>query len=163
MLDGIIEEETPPPTRMSNDINTASPTHPPTEPFSPRDSEHQSRAYTWKPVEILNWTMLYWLPGPEASLRWLRRATIDTSPTSSLYTMYCRVPLGVSSFKAKGEDGCPLMWGESSWKLQWVKRHLKPVGVSPAWEAPDLLALDLRECFGRMVADGTISFLVQEG
>lgn len=37
-------------------------------PFSPRESELNARIYTWSPTEVLNWTMLQWLPGPEGSL-----------------------------------------------------------------------------------------------
>jgi hypothetical protein len=40
----------------------------PRSPFSPRDAELNARAYTWSPTEVLNWTMLHWLPGPEGSL-----------------------------------------------------------------------------------------------
>lgn len=35
-------------------------------PISPRQSENDARNYTWSPTEILNFTMLQWLPGPEA-------------------------------------------------------------------------------------------------
>ena len=134
--------------------------HPQPPPFSPRDSEHNARIYTWTPTEVLNWTMLQWLPGPEASLRWLRRATLDSSPTSPFSTSYCAVPLGISSFQARnaGSASCsPVMWGSASWRIAWVRRHQRPATVSPAWEAPDLLVLDMRECFGSMMAAGTLS------
>lgn len=32
-------------------------------PLSPRQSEMDVRNYTWSPTEILNWTMMQWLPG----------------------------------------------------------------------------------------------------
>jgi hypothetical protein len=32
-------------------------------PMSPRQSEMDARNYTWSPTEILNWTMMQWLPG----------------------------------------------------------------------------------------------------
>jgi len=32
-------------------------------PMSPRQSEVDARNYTWTPTEILNWTMMQWLPG----------------------------------------------------------------------------------------------------
>jgi hypothetical protein len=37
-------------------------------PSSRRDTELNARTYTWSPTEVLNWTMLQWLPGPEGSL-----------------------------------------------------------------------------------------------
>lgn len=40
----------------------------PSPPFTPRESEYNARSYTWSPTEVLNWTMLQWLPGPESSL-----------------------------------------------------------------------------------------------
>jgi hypothetical protein len=129
-------------------------------PFSPRDSEYNAPIYTWTPTEVLNWTMLQWLPGPEASLRWLRRATLDSSPTSLFSTSYCPVPLGISSFQARNSSSAacsPLMWGSASWRIAWIKRHQRPATVSPAWEAPDLLVLDMRECFGSMLSAGVFS------
>jgi hypothetical protein len=40
-------------------------------PTSPRQSEVEARNYTWSPTEILNWTMMQWLPGesPQEALR----------------------------------------------------------------------------------------------
>jgi hypothetical protein len=35
----------------------------PEHPMSPRQSEVEARNYTWSPTEILNWTMMQWLPG----------------------------------------------------------------------------------------------------
>jgi hypothetical protein len=45
------------------------------------------------PADILNWTMMYWLPGPEASLRWLHN-----SEQEDCYAEYSPVPLGMSWF-----------------------------------------------------------------
>ncbi|KAF2191965.1 hypothetical protein K469DRAFT_696036 [Zopfia rhizophila CBS 207.26] len=92
--------------------------------------------------------MLQWLPGPKASLRWLRQASLAT-PSSHLSTAYSSVPLGISSFRARNSCGAltPLMWGSATQRIAWVKRHHRPAR-HPAWEAPDLLILDMRECFG---------------
>lgn len=89
-------------------------------PMSPRDKEMEARNYTWTPTEILNWTMMQWLPGPESSLRWLRQAHLDT--TASHWNDYCSVPLGISSFQARTSNtATPLMWGSSSWQIEWVR------------------------------------------
>lgn len=124
-------------------------------PLSPRQSETDATHYTWSPTEILNWTMLQWLPGPEAGLRWLRRAHMDGSPSSTLSTSYCSTPLGISSFRARNSHGpsTPIMWGSASSQVAWVKRHQRPASL-PAWEAPDLLVLDMRECFGTLLSHG---------
>ena len=128
------------------------------EPFSPLESEFNARAYTWSPTEVLNWVMIQWLPGPEASLRWLRRAHLDTGPDSPLSTAYCPVPLGISSFRARksSAEASPLMFGSTTWRIEWVKRHQRPATL-PAWEAPDLLVLDMRECFGTFLSRGLIA------
>ncbi|KAF2744919.1 alpha/beta-hydrolase [Sporormia fimetaria CBS 119925] len=135
-------------------------------PVNPQESEINARIYTWAPTEVLNWTMLHWLPGPESSLRWLRRATLDMATDSPLTDAYCPVPLGISSFQVRNSSSAPntpLMWGSASWRMAWVKRHQRPATISPAWEAPDLLVLDMRECFGTFVADGIVNLPFQEG
>ncbi|KAH7396353.1 Alpha/Beta hydrolase protein [Pyrenochaeta sp. MPI-SDFR-AT-0127] len=126
-------------------------------PFKPQQSDMDARNYIWSPTEVLNFTMLQWLPGPEAALRWLRRAHLDTS--SSQWNEYCSVPLGISSFQGrKSSRTTPLMWGSASWDMAWVKRHQRP-SVLPAWEQPDLLVLDLRECFGTFLSHGKLGNL----
>jgi hypothetical protein len=67
------------------------------------------------------------------------------------------------------------MWGSSSWQMGWVrttaqsttkshtnmakvKRHHRPATL-PAWEAPDLLVLDLREWFGTLRSHGKLASL----
>jgi hypothetical protein len=104
-------------------------------PTSPRQSEMENKNYIWTPTEILNWTMMQWLPGPESSLRWLRQAHVDT--TKPRWNDYCAVPLGISSFQAgKGRTATPLMWGSTWWQIGWVcttrahgrgKRHANAV------------------------------------
>jgi hypothetical protein len=97
-------------------------------PTSPRQSELDTRNYTWTPTEILNWTMMQWLPGPESSLRWLRQAHLDT--TTPHWHDYCGVPLGISSFRAGGTNGTstttPVMWGSSMWQISWVRPSPSP-------------------------------------
>ncbi|KAF1969724.1 alpha/beta-hydrolase [Bimuria novae-zelandiae CBS 107.79] len=115
-----------------------------------RESEVDSKYYSWSATEVLNWTMMQWLPGPEASLRWLRRAHLDSTPSSPFSTMHCPVPLGISSFRArnpsKNEKATPLMWGSATWNVAWVKRHQRLASL-PAWEARDELVLDMRKYF----------------
>ncbi|KAF2021294.1 alpha/beta-hydrolase [Aaosphaeria arxii CBS 175.79] len=152
--------------------SAANGSHTPTDRTTERthhdDSDLLTKTSSWSPTEMLNWTMLTWLPGPEASLRWLRRATLDSNPTSRFSTSYCPVPLGISSFQrgsgGSGRDpgSTPLMWGAASWHIAWVKRHQRAACLSPAWEAPDQLVLDMRECFGTFRSNGTVNLPVQE-
>jgi hypothetical protein len=89
-------------------------------PMSPRDNDSEPKNYTWTPTEILNWTMMQWLPGPESSLRWLRQAHLDT--TRPHWNDYCPVPLGISTFHAQNSNTMtPLMWGSTSWQIEWVR------------------------------------------
>jgi hypothetical protein len=39
-----------------------------------------------------------------------------------------------------------------------MKRHQRPATL-PAWEAPDVLVLDLRECMGMFLGQGKLSKL----
>jgi hypothetical protein len=139
-----------------------------------RDDGAEASSYTWTPTEILNWTMMQWLPGPESSLRWLRQAHLDT--TAPDWNDCCPVPLAISSFQTQSSlPSTPLMWGSTSWQIEWVrfmqtlftaymltrqqvKRHQR-CATLPAWEAADLLVLDLRECFGRFMSHGKLANL----
>jgi hypothetical protein len=51
---------------------------------------------TWTPTDLLNWTMMQWLPGPEAGLRWLANAKAEAELNR---TKYSAVPLGISCFR----------------------------------------------------------------
>ena len=112
-----------------------------TMPLSPRDSELHAKPYTWTPTDLLNWTMMQWLPGPEASLRWLRQARLDSAPGSELDTTRSEVPLGISLFRSRNSTAprCPVMWGEAGNRVRWVRRHARDARF-PGWEAPDGLA-----------------------
>jgi hypothetical protein len=133
----------------------------PETPFSPRDSEPHAINYSWSPTEMLNWTMMQWLPGPEASLRWMQRAHMDTSPSSLLSTRFSDVPLGISTFHNSKAASTPLLWGSAFWRIGWVKRNQHRAASQPAWEAPDLLVLDMRECFGTFLSQGLVNFPFQ--
>lgn len=106
-----------------------------------------SNGESWTPTDILNWTMMMWLPGAEAGLRWLRRAHVETSEQS--WTDYCNTPLSISSFRTR-HALTPLMWGAGSWPITWVKRHQENAEMPP-WDAPKQLAQDMRESFGRLL------------
>lgn len=122
------------------DLETGLSTHPQTPSFALCDSPpgllalvldalHHNTAATRAATDttsILNRVMLYWLPGPEAALRYLRCTHLD-SP--SLYKTYTHVPLGVSSFAWEAEEHGPVLWGEGWQNLVWARKRHGSVSV----------------------------------
>ncbi|KAI9847901.1 MAG: hypothetical protein M1837_001418 [Sclerophora amabilis] len=101
------------------------------------------------PVDSLNFTMLSWLPGPEAALRYLRTTfTTDSHDFREVAGRYSHTPLGLSVFPSS--EGPPPMWARCVQNLKWVKRHNGKPGW-PVWERADVLAEDLREFFGGVI------------
>lgn len=146
------------PATVDNEVELQIQPAPPAQiVLSPWHSETNGQDYTWAPTEILSWTMMQWLPGPEAGLRWLKQASHDSSHANpAFWETYSTVPLGISQFRpTRGSTESPLMWAETVQNLAWAKRHPRSARW-PAWEAPDLLVLDLRECFGGWVESGVV-------
>lgn len=112
-------------------------------------SEHSS---SWPHEEVLTWTMLQWLPGPEAGLRWVRKAQ---ESESELWDRYCAVPLGISQFNAVLDKPSPPGWATAVQKLDWVKRR-RDAARFPAWERADSLVVDMREFFGDLASKGVL-------
>lgn len=105
-----------------------------------------SRTYPWSPTDILNWTMLHWLPGPEAGIRFHRESILDMK---DVLKRWSPTPLGISVF-AGSWRGPPPVWGACVQPLMWQRRH-EGSGAFAAWERPDELVEDLREFFGEVV------------
>src|SRR6202012_2054042 len=82
---------------------------PPTTPTPSNPSPATSSA--WSTNDILSFTMMHWLPGPEAALRWLNAAAKE-----DCFQTYCNVPLGVSQYKSSA----PALWASMGQRLQWV-------------------------------------------
>lgn len=121
------------------------------------DAVHSSSVSSWSQNEILNWTMMQWLPGPEAGLRWLRQAQREAH-TDLWDARHSRTALGISMFRVIGDQsdlqrGCPPMWAGAYQRVTWVKRHDR-AARRPAWDAPDELVMDMREFF-RTVSVGS--------
>lgn len=104
----------------------------------------------WSNTDILNWTMMHWLPGPEAALRWLRQASLESR--RDCWTRYSQTPLGISSFGKLAEEQrrSPPPWADGWQRLCWLRRHER-AAKWPAWDAPDEMVMDLRDCFGEMI------------
>jgi hypothetical protein len=85
---------------------------------------------------------MHWLPGPEVALRWL---TNSEAASTSLWSTYTAVPLGISHYKAPtppGED-FPI-WAESYHRIAMVRRRLGDVRFAP-WERPMDVVADIRD------------------
>jgi len=116
---------------------------------SPQTLELNDLSSPWNPTAILNWTMLYWLPGPEVALRWL----VNSSKlVKSLWQGHCSVPLGISYFHEPGVPGSPNaqtppQWAEAYFRVAMLQRREGRVRF-PAWERPAEVVMDLREFVG---------------
>ncbi|KAF2718966.1 alpha/beta-hydrolase [Polychaeton citri CBS 116435] len=100
----------------------------------------------WPADALLDWTMLYWLPGPEVALRWL----VNTSPLeSSLWTGFSNVPLGISMYQDASSavstaDANRPTWASAFHPVVQVKWRQGKVRF-PMWERPDDVVQDIRE------------------
>lgn len=103
----------------------------------------------WTPTAVINWSMVYWLPGPEVALRWLANSTA-LLPT--LWQSYSNVPLGITHFRdaaspSTGTGQMPPQWTEAYHRVVMLRRREGRVRF-PAWERPTEVVLDIRELAG---------------
>ena len=105
----------------------------------------------WHPAALIDWTMIYWLPGPEVALRWLVNSTA-LMPT--YWASHSMVPLGISHFRDSAPQGnstgtgkSPPQWAEAYHRVAMVRRREGRVRF-PAWEVPVEVVMDLREFVG---------------
>lgn len=99
----------------------------------------------WTPAILLSWTMLQWLPGPEAGFRWMQRAKSEIKVGGLLWRRHSEVPLGISQF---GKSHGVLRWAQAWQEVRWLKKREASDVIRPEWESPEELAQDLRESFG---------------
>lgn len=100
----------------------------------------------WTPTAIINWTMIYWLPGPEVALRWLVNSA---GLVPSLWLSYSNVPLGITHFRdpvqpSTGTGQTPPQWAEAYHRIAMLTRREGRVRF-PAWEMPAEVVIDIRE------------------
>lgn len=100
----------------------------------------------WNPTSLITWAMIYWLPGPEVSLRWLLNSS---HLTTALWSTYSNVPLGISHFRDPQPNGsgtgvCPPQWAEAYQRVVMLRRRDGRVRL-PAWERPAEVVLDIRD------------------
>lgn len=115
-------------------------------PSSPSSSTTPALISPWTPSDILTWTNMYWFPGPEAPLRWLGNAVIESRPKAPFWRTYSSVPLGISYFRREGQQQQQQlpMWASAFHELGWLKRHGREARWA-LWELPEEVVRDLRE------------------
>lgn len=114
-------------------------------PGTPQNLELGEVTSPWTPTALIDWAMLYWLPGPEVALRWLANSS-TLLPT--LWTSHSTVPLGISYFRETisgvGSVQTPPQWAEAYHRIAMLRRRDGRVRY-PAWEMPGDIVLDIRE------------------
>lgn len=158
------EEASPPSPSSGSDFEAEEPLRPQTAAFALCDSPAGLLARTldvlrpclaiggavWCPTTLLDWTMMQWLPGPEAGMRWVQRAKWERERAGRLWGGYVGgAPLGISFFGGQG-----LGWAEAWQRVAWVRRREGEIVVRPEWERPGELVADLREGFGEVWGGG---------
>lgn len=101
----------------------------------------------WSSSAILNWAMMYWLPGPEGALRWL----VNSAPlVPNLWQAYSNVPLAISQFGDQNTAQATAQYIEAYHRIAMVRRRS---GASrfPGWDRPMDVVHDLRD-FAVLVA-----------
>lgn len=98
--------------------------------------------------DVLDFTMISWLPGPEAPLRYLASTAANAAEIRDLGERWTRTPLGLSVFP-DSQSPCPPAWAACIQPLVSVTRHFGPDIGWPIWERPLEVAEDLKNFFGK--------------
>ncbi|KAK5116182.1 hypothetical protein LTR62_008508 [Meristemomyces frigidus] len=118
-------------------------------PFDSQALELSGLSTVWTPTAILNWAMIYWLPGPEVAMRWV---TNSAALLPSLWLSYSNVPLGITHFR----DPAALSTGTGQMPPQWCKAYHRVAMLIrregriryAAWERPVEVVMDIRQLAG---------------
>lgn len=95
----------------------------------------------WTPTALIDWTMIYWLPGPETPLRWLANST---PMLPMLWTTQSAVPLAISHFVDQSSPSTQPAWIDAYHPIIMLRRRHGSARF-PAWERPGEMVQDLRE------------------
>ncbi|KAF2212075.1 hypothetical protein CERZMDRAFT_90833 [Cercospora zeae-maydis SCOH1-5] len=123
----------------------------PTSPDSSASlfSNSASSQSAWTPTALIDWCMLYWLPGPEVAFRWLMNSA-PVVPT--LWRSYSPVPLGISHFGSHEQPHSGARWAESYHRVL-LFRSRSGSARFPAWERPAEMVADIRELAGLLAQE----------
>ncbi|KAF7189863.1 putative epoxide hydrolase [Pseudocercospora fuligena] len=95
----------------------------------------------WTPTSLINWAMLYWLPGPEGPLRWL---TNSEPMVSQLWMTHSNTPLAISQFSDQNSPQIGPVWAEAYHRIAMIRRRPGSARF-PAWERPEEMVVDIRD------------------
>ena len=98
--------------------------------------------------EVIDFTMISWLPGPEAPLRMLHNAP-DSLDMADAKQRWSATPLGISAFTCR-DNHWPIQWAGCVQPLAWVQRHDLHAGW-PVWQRPLQVARDMSAFFGETI------------
>lgn len=87
----------------------------------------------WTPNDVLDWTMMMWLPGPEGGLQWQAQVNDQhaTLAAGELWTGYSHVPLGISTFKYPNDQAASGGGNESNGIVRAAPKNQGPSSVPP--------------------------------
>ncbi|EGR46208.1 uncharacterized protein TRIREDRAFT_66859 [Trichoderma reesei QM6a] len=114
----------------------------------------------WTPEEIITWSMMYYIQGPYAGMRFYREVANDGALDGVDFGTipWVKIPVAISQFPYDVAYRLPLEWARRGGNV--IKRNVHDHGGHfAAYEVPDLLLRDIREWFGDRVVSGTKAFL----
>lgn len=111
-------------------------------------AERTRREDSFSTEDALDFTMISWLPGPEAPLRCLAATAANGEELRDLGERWIKTPLGLCVFP-DSQSNFPPAWAACVQPLVSVTRHFGPDVGWPVWERPLEVAEDLKRSFGR--------------
>ncbi|KAL7943590.1 alpha/beta-hydrolase [Trichoderma barbatum] len=114
---------------------------------------------TWRPEEIITWSMMYYIQGPYGGMRFYKEVANDGALEAADFGTLplVEVPVAISQFPYDITYLMPLEWAKRGGNV--IKRNVHSRGGHfAAYEVPDLLLKDIWEWFGDKEASGTKAF-----
>jgi hypothetical protein len=121
--------------------------------------------HLWSQTEVLNWTMLQWLPGPEAGLRWSWATDEETFEQFEEKFAHVGITayeqpqeladtgLGISMTMKTPDNLTLFNEGDAKIRITWSRIRSGKAGI-PALDSPSDVIVDLREFCARGRRDG---------
>ncbi|KAI4210588.1 MAG: hypothetical protein LQ351_006566 [Letrouitia transgressa] len=116
-----------------------------------------TKDWIWTLEDIITWSMMYWIPGPYASMRHYREMAlhgVHAGVTLGNVYPYINVPIGISEWPGDFWYRLPLEWAQRYANTTF--RVVHDVGAHfPAVQNTDLLVADIRSFFGNASLSNT--------
>ncbi|KAL7813117.1 alpha/beta-hydrolase [Trichoderma gracile] len=113
----------------------------------------------WTPEEIITWSMMYYIQGPYAGMRFYKEVANDGALVGLDFGAlpWVKIPVAISQFPYDIAYRLPLDWARRGGNV--IRRNIHDHGGHfAAYEVPDLLLRDIREWFGDRNVAGTKAF-----